>query len=198
MPDETGLTEPTYYKILGLSGRPSSTLSKQDVKAAYHRSLLQYHPDKINASLSTARLPPWPHERLYTIDQITEAYNILASPITRAAYDKELELSAAGTNGKYTKETFHTGVEVHDLEDLDYDEDRNAWSQGCRCGDPQGYILTEAELERESSEAEVYVACKGCSLWIKVLFFRTESDREMEEEETQQQKQQQDGTKLSV
>jgi diphthamide biosynthesis protein 4 len=59
---------------------------------------------------------------------------------------------------------------------LVYDEDKNIWSRGCRCGDSNGYMLTEAELERESSEGEIYVACKGCSLWIKVLFGTTESD----------------------
>lgn len=176
MPNDTSGTEPTKYKILGLSGRPSSTVSKQDVKAAYHRTLLLYHPDKRNGSLSTGTPLKPQNEELFTIDQITEAYNTLFDEVTRAAYDRQLEWSKEGSNGRFTKEILHNGVEVHDLEDLVYNEDKNIWSRGCRCGDSNGYMLTEAELERESSEGEIYVACKGCSLWIKVLFGTTESD----------------------
>jgi diphthamide biosynthesis protein 4 len=176
MPNDTSDTEPTKYKILGLSGRPSSTVSKRDVKAAYHRTLLLYHPDKRNGSLSAGRPLNSQNEESYTIDQITEAYNTLFDEATRAAYDKQLEWSKEGSNGRFTKEILHNGVEVHDLEDLDYDEDKNIWSRGCRCGDPNGYMLTEAELENESSEGEIYVVCKGCSLWIKVLFGTSESD----------------------
>lgn len=175
MPNDTSGTEPTHYKILGLSGRPPGTVSKQDVKAAYHRTLLLYHPDKRNGSLSTGRTLKRQNEELYTIDQITEAYNTLFDEVTRAAYDKQLEWSREGSNGRFTKEVLHNGVEDHDLEDLVYDEDKNMWSHGCRCGDPNGYVLTEGELESESSEGEIYVACKGCSLWIKVLFGTTES-----------------------
>lgn len=189
MPDDTNRTEPTHYTILGLSHRSPGALSRQDVKAAYHRTLLRYHPDKTNASLSNERRLPRQHEEIYTVDQITEAYTVLASPITRAAYDKELELSAAGTNSRFAEEALHTGVEVYDLEDLVYDEHRTIWSRGCRCGYPCGYVLTEAELERESSEGEIYVACRGCSLWIKVLFGMMASDPEMEEEETRHRKQ---------
>jgi diphthamide biosynthesis protein 4 len=198
MPDDTNRREPTYYEILGLSQRSSGALSRQDVKAAYHFTLLRYHPDKANVSLSNERRLPRQHEEIYTVDQIMEAYTVLASPITRAAYDKELELSAAGTNGGLAKEALHAGVEVYDLEDLVYDEHRTIWSRGCRCGCPHGYVLTEAELERESNEGEIYVACKGCSLWIKVLFGMMASDREMEEDEARHRKQQHNDNKSSV
>jgi diphthamide biosynthesis protein 4 len=189
MPDDTSRTEPTHYKILGLYGHPANTLSKQDVKAAYHRTLLRYHPDKIN-TLNNKEALAREDEESYTIDEITDAYNTLASPVTRAAYDKQLESLPTRTNGKLTKETLHNGVEIHDLEDLVYDVDKDVWSRGCRCGDPYGYVLTETELERESSEGEIYVACKGCSLWIKVLFGTTESDRETDGEHIAKQRQQ--------
>ena len=187
MPDDYSDIEPTFYKILGLTSRPPSDLFQRDVKAAYHRALLRYHPDKINASMTAKKHVPQQSEEFYTVDQIAEAYNTLASPVTRAAYDKELELSPTGTIGKFKTEKLHNGVEVHDLEDLVYNEDSNVWSRGCRCGDPQGYVVTEAELERESNEGDIYVACKGCSLWIKVLFDTTESDCEMGEEGVDQQ-----------
>jgi len=187
MPAESSRTEPTYYKILGLSHHTSSTLSKQDVRAAYHHTLLRHHPDKFNASLSNERPTPRQDEESYTVDQIKQAYHTLASPLMRAAYDKQLDLSPRGKDGKWTKEALHNGVEVHDLEDLVYDEDTNVWSRGCRCGDSHGYVLTETELERESSEGEICVACKGCSLWVKIQFGTTESGREMEDEGTAHQ-----------
>jgi diphthamide biosynthesis protein 4 len=187
MPADSCYTEPTYYKILGLSRPTSSTLSKQDVRAAYHRTLLRYHPDKAIASLSTERTIPRQDEESYTVDQITQAYHTLSSPLTRAVYDQQLDSSPRGKKVKWTEETLHNGVEVHDLEDLVYDEDINVWSSGCRCGDSHGYVLTEPELERETSEGEIYVACKGCSLWVKVQFGTMESGREMEEEGTEHQ-----------
>jgi diphthamide biosynthesis protein 4 len=198
MPDATSHTKPTYYKILGLSYTPHGALSRQDVKAAYHQTLLRYHPDKANASLSNERRLPRPHEEIYTIDQIVEAYAVLASPSTRAAYDRELGLSATGASSRFTNEALHTGVEVYDLEDLAYDEHTTTWSRGCRCGYPHGYVLTEAELEKESSQSEIYVACKGCSLWIKVLFGMMASDREMEETEALHRKPQHNDNGSSV
>lgn len=195
MPDDNSRPEPTFYQILGLAGRLSSEVVQHDVKAAYHRSLLRYHPDKINASVTAEGYLTRHEKELYTVDQITEAYNTLASPVTRAAYDKKLEMLGAESNGKLN-ETLHSGVEIHDLEDLVYNEDNNVWVRGCRCGDPHGYVLTEVELDRESREGEIYVACKGCSLWIKVLFGTTETDREEEEGETEQH--QQSSVKVSV
>ena len=188
MPDINGRAEPTFYQILGLTGYPSSDPFQQDVKTAYHRALLRYHPDKINAYVTTEPQLLREHEDLYTIDQITEAYNTLSNPVTRAAYDKALDLS----NGKRREligHKFHNGVEVLDLEDLSYDDATNVWSRGCRCGDSNGYILTETELERQCRDSEVYVVCKGCSLWIKVLFGTMEPDIDLEKDGAKEQQQ---------
>jgi diphthamide biosynthesis protein 4 len=63
------------------------------------------------------------------------------------------------------------------------------WIKSCfRCGDPQGFIVTEQDLEdciqrletsggagrkvggMDDREAEVLVGCGGCSLWVRVGF----------------------------
>ena len=180
MPDVNSCAEPTFYKILGLTGHPSSDPFQQDVKAAYHRALLLYHPDRINAHLATEQQTHREHEDRYTVDQITKAYNTLSKPVTRAAYDKELDLSNRRSR-KLIGNKFHNGVEILDLEDLVYDDTTNVWSRGCRCGDSHGYVLTEMDLERQSRDGEIFVVCRGCSLWIKVLFGTMEGNVEAEE-----------------
>ncbi|RVX67426.1 hypothetical protein B0A52_08779 [Exophiala mesophila] len=187
----------THYDILQLPrpsleslqhGKTQSTLSKDDIKAAYRRALLIHHPDKIKITPTiSAHQNHVPTTQTYTststlnsasaltahytVDEIVAAYNVLLDPVRRSEYDHALMrqdkdaglISDVGTGS-------HIGVEVFDLEDLDYNQADDTWSRACRCGDLCGYLLTENDLERESQHAEIYVGCRGCSLFIKVLF----------------------------
>lgn len=176
MPDEA-CNERSHYEVLGFVN--SASTSKQDLKTAYHRALLYHHPDKAqNASVKdgTTRFK---HDSTvtYTIDQITTAYNIISDPVARASYDKQLSLTRKKAK-ELDERTLHDGLETYDLDDLKYDDDRASWYRECRCGDQRGYLLNEADLDGESSEGQIYIACKGCSLWIKVLFSLAEDDLE--------------------
>ena len=172
----------TYYEILDL-GPPhrSKGLTKQEVKLAYQRALLLHHPDKARPANdsntrptdSTAKVAG-PH---YTVDQIVAAYNVLVDPQTRVRYNKDLALQRDGQRIEASGTLLHNGLEMHDLEDLEYDDETGVWYKGCRCGEKQSYVVTEAELEHGSKEGEIYVACKGCSLWIKVLFSMAEEEQ---------------------
>lgn len=63
-----------YYKILGIS--PDAT--EEDIKRAYRRLALRYHPDKN---------PNDPHaEELFK--EVSEAYGVLIDPIKRKRYDE--------------------------------------------------------------------------------------------------------------
>lgn len=62
-----------YYSVLGISSRASIT----EVKKAYRKLVLQYHPDQ-NKSESAEQ----------TFIEITEAYEVLADPNKRAEYDQ--------------------------------------------------------------------------------------------------------------
>lgn len=75
-----------HYKILGLS--PSAT--KEEIKKAYRKLALEWHPDKNKA--------PNAHEMFI---KINEAYLILYDEQARAKYDKEYEFFF----GKYQEET---------------------------------------------------------------------------------------------
>ncbi len=159
-----------HYEVLGLPNPTSSShIAFEDIKQAYRRALLQHHPDKldkkqppgINLSTRTAQ---------YTIDEISLAYNILSDPKARAEHDRDvrLQLHSARKNG--ANPTPRTGLDTINLDDLQYDEVKNIWYLGCRCGDEKGFMVTEEELEEEKEHGEVVTGCHGCSLWMKITF----------------------------
>lgn len=166
-----------HYTILNLQfTESSSSLSKQQLKLAYHRALLKHHPDKTqDQGDNGSRTHRHPTSSVYTIDEITTAYKTLSDPAQRAEYDRSLRLDRLKTvEREKTGAVFHTGLEVVDLEDLQEDEkegsDELFWFRGCRCGDERGFMVTEEDLEREEEHGEVVVGCRGCSLYMKVLF----------------------------
>lgn len=154
---------PSHYEVLALpsphSQAPAS--SQVDIKFAYHRALLNHHPDKMHPTTSHVR---------YTIDEITIAYRILSDITTRGSYDQSLLTSARKT--KKLDEDGAPASDAVDLDELTYDDNGHIWYRGCRCGQKRGFQVTEDELERatDEGEREVVTGCGGCSLWIRVLF----------------------------
>ncbi|EYE92254.1 uncharacterized protein EURHEDRAFT_380343 [Aspergillus ruber CBS 135680] len=179
MAGENAVHDHDYYTILNIPFTSSATLTTQQLKLAYHRALLRHHPDKTNTKEADLASTPDHHDEpttnTYTIDQITTAYKTLSSPTLRTEYDRALRLDRAKTVDREKNGTvFHTGLEVVDLEDLVEDDNDNngegVWYRGCRCGDERGFMITEGDLEREIEGGEVVVGCRGCSLYMKVLF----------------------------
>ena len=164
----TSLSATTYYEILGLSQRQLDiNLTAQDFKQAYRRALLQHHPDKATETTKTE-----------TADAITLAYKTLSDPASRADYDRKLRLSQAQNKGE--DKLSYTGLDIVDLDDLEYDEVNSAWWRGCRCGQERGFVITEDDLEKETRSGELIAGCRGCSLWLKVLFGVADDDAEDE------------------
>jgi diphthamide biosynthesis protein 4 len=180
----TSKKTPNYYTTLSLSSRKyDPTLTPAEVKAAYKRALLQHHPDKKSTSS-----PPHSMNNI-TIDSIALAYKILSSPSLKAEYDSHLQQNSRSHNNKPNNNNtnpdsededeesdiiFRTGLETVDLDDLDFVEDSKAdeetWTRSCRCGDDGGFVVSEKELEANAEDGEVIVGCRGCSLWLRVLF----------------------------
>ena len=192
-----------YYEVLNLSAPPVNggpSLTPAALKAAYHRALLQHHPDK-NPSLLDAGsekkvhaqslcetrqecLPKKGQESHITVDEITLAYITLSSPSSRAEYDRELRLRPILSAASLTDGTQHvaspSGLEHIDLDDLFYDASAHLWWKNCRCATSRAFVITEEDLERavedleeagnKASTAEVIVPCQGCSLGLKVGF----------------------------
>lgn len=162
-------TQPDYYQILDLP-YPSSVrdkISQNDIKAAYRRALLRHHPDKRERKCSNINQKP-----IYTMDQVSLAYKTLTDPSARFEYDRSMKTMdpLVSLNGRDA----HPGLETCDLDDLDFDPDRSAWSKSCRCGNPKGFVLDEKDLEESEEYGEIITGCGGCSLWLRVIFATVE------------------------
>jgi curved DNA-binding protein CbpA len=169
---------PSHYQVLNVS---TAVLDAQHdpsalLKRAYHRALLQNHPDKATSSttLGEKTSPKAP----YSIDQITAAFNTLSSPRRRREYDAAARLAAGRTSNRGEPEAagFQTGVENVDLDDLAFDDALQSWYRPCRCGNERGYHFNEDDLVEAGDEGELMVGCLDCSLWLRVHFTVVEED----------------------
>lgn len=82
-----------HYRLLGIR----KTASKDDIKKAYHRLALKYHPDKNKASNAEEKFR-----------SLNEAYKVLRDDHKREAYDR-FDLPEFRSNSKY-----HPGRHRHD------------------------------------------------------------------------------------
>lgn len=173
-----------YYEILQLPQNNAGTLKSEDVKAAYHRALLRYHPDKLLASTGlTGTSENTSNVQGYSIDEIVSAYQTLLDHDKRVAYNNSLKYTSIDSAVEGANKSAHEGVESFDLGELLYDERLGRWHKQCRCGNEHGYVVTEDELEKEMSHGEIYIGCNGCSLFIRVLF-EAADERESKSEPT--------------
>src|SRR4029079_5586695 len=74
-----------FYSVLGVG----KTASDDDIKKAYRKLAMQFHPDRNNGS----------REAEEKFKEITEAYDVLRDPNKRAAYDRYGEAGLRGPAG---------------------------------------------------------------------------------------------------
>ena len=150
-----------HYETLALPSPliKDQRITQQDIKAAYRHALLYHHPDKSNSKLDQSKI---------TIDDISTAYRVLSDPASRLEFDRLLRLQVP--NQSLIASRSHTGLENVDLDDLKYDENEGTWHRSCRCGDEKAFTVTEEELDKEADRGEVFTECRGCSLWLRVVF----------------------------
>lgn len=134
--------------VLGIS----RGFEANELKQAYRKALLQYHPDKFKHNGSLDR-------PLYTIDDVNQAYSML-----RKGYDNDEDLDDLDAVVNFNDVCDLSIFEEHELNDGTME-----WIKTCRCGQ-QGYRLTELDLESNGDADEIAVQCAGCSLWILVQY----------------------------
>lgn len=152
-------TELDYYNLLGIP----RDASQGDIKIAYHRTLLQSHPDKRVKSPTLAGSVFSPHSSRDDVDiaLIKEAYKTLIDSSLREGHDTSLNREAS--NGRGPRPAQVVSLEefvVHDREELDATEQE--WRYSCRCGGI--YRITEDDLEC----GRHLVGCQSCSevVWV--------------------------------
>ena len=125
-----------FYQLLSIS----KNASMAQIKSAYHRALLQSHPDKKKSS------------EPIDIALIKEAYSTLSNPQLRAEYDARHSYSAAPPRP----------AQVVSLEDFEEVEAEESWRYTCRCGG--SYFITSTLMD----EGEHLIACNSCSevVWV--------------------------------
>ncbi|KAH9839794.1 uncharacterized protein C8Q71DRAFT_795081 [Rhodofomes roseus] len=141
---------PDYYAILSVS--PSA--SPAEIKQAYHQALLICHPDKQHILRGTR--PPEDSSGV-DIALLKRAYQVLASPADRAAYDA----SRTEANTKRGPRPAQV-ISLEDFEEGEDDAGQTVWTYNCRCGG--GYIVSEKMLE----DGQHLIGCNSCSevVWV--------------------------------
>ena len=95
-----------YYEILGVP----RNASKEEIKQAYRRLAMQYHPDRVP--------PEKKKEAEEKFKEISEAYAVLSDDEKRAQYDR---FGHAGIDSQYTYEDIFRGVDFSSIfEDLGF------------------------------------------------------------------------------
>lgn len=164
-----------FYKLL----RIPRDASPNDIKIAYHRTLLRLHPDKqfrprnhrdivlLDATADPSRLPP---KEPVDVALLKEAYRTLSDVGLRAAYDGSLRREEhARSRGprpaqvvsleEFTSiEAVETGSSGTGMEGDAAEE----WWHKCRCGGT--YRITQDDLENGMH----LVGCESCSevIWV--------------------------------
>ncbi len=85
-----------YYKVLHLS----STASSDEIKKAYRKLALQFHPDKNSTPQAKA-----------VFQEINEAYGVLSDPVKKNNYDFRFNQSYQAQQSHQSK-TYHSGAKT--------------------------------------------------------------------------------------
>jgi molecular chaperone DnaJ len=89
-----------YYEVLGVSRE----VSDQELKSAYRKQALKYHPDR----------NPGDHTAEEKFKQASEAYQVLSDADKRAAYDRYGHAGLSGGGG-FSGSPFAGGVDIGDI-----------------------------------------------------------------------------------
>jgi len=77
----------THYDILGIDPKAS----QDEIKKAYRKKMLEYHPDRMGSWAKTDKVPSWVKKESDEMSKrINKAYEVLSDINKRKEYDKEI------------------------------------------------------------------------------------------------------------
>ena len=139
--------QPTHYAALGVE--PGAEV--EEVRRAYKAAALRTHPDKAAGGAA-------PAEYL----RVQAAWEALADPARRAAYDRHLALEAARQEVAVSETVGLAEMGEASVEGQAF----RSWP--CRCGG--AYLLPAAEAAAAGAGSqELLVPCTTCSLYIRAV-----------------------------
>src|ERR1017187_1139232 len=158
MSSNTRVSKADYYELLGVS----RDVSDQELKSAYRKQALKYHPDR----------NPGDHTAEEKFKTASEAYQVLSDADKRAAYDR---YGHAGLGGQgFGAGPFAGGVDIGDIFGDLFGEMFSVGGSGQRAsrqkrGDDLRFDMAiefedaffGAETEVKIRRLEVCSACKG-------------------------------------
>jgi molecular chaperone DnaJ len=100
MGSNTTVSKADYYEVLGVSRECSDT----ELKSAYRKQALKYHPDR----------NPGDHSAEEKFKQASEAYQVLSDADKRAVYDRYGHAGLSGQGG-FSGSPFAGGVDIGDI-----------------------------------------------------------------------------------
>ncbi|KAG8753908.1 hypothetical protein FRC14_005632 [Serendipita sp. 396] len=160
-----------HYQVLGVS----TDASQDEIRRAYHSSLLQHHPDKrIKSSVTAISQDQLPvpvsstaaNENGHTlnVDRIVEAYRVLSDTSSREKYDLSLADRDQNADSRRAIVTGPRPAKVVSLDEFEEVETSNGsvYTHSCRCGG--SFLIDEALLEDDVH----LLTCDSCSevIWV--------------------------------
>lgn len=153
--DSVKLESPTndYYQLLSVSRSASAA----EIKVAYHRALLIFHPDKQPSSTTASKPPTTTYPSFADIASIKDAYSTLSSHHLRARYDAQLQDQSESLRPRPAQV-----ISLEEFDEQNATTDSVSWRYMCRCGGT--YRISEEDMEK----GQHLVGCSSCSevVWV--------------------------------
>jgi curved DNA-binding protein CbpA len=105
-----------YYDLLGIS----KTATAQEIKSAYKKQALKFHPDRNVANLSESKLA----EEKFKL--INEAYQVLSDPFKKSNYNNQLEFEDVRRQQNYKQYTSNGNYSSNSSDSQSNSYDQNA------------------------------------------------------------------------
>jgi len=120
------MNEKTYYDVLGVDPK---TCKLTDIKKAYRKLALLYHPDRVPLEKK--------EESTIKFREVSEAYEVLSDEHQRAEYDRSLKYGSTGAGGnnnaghgrhQQNHDAFHN-MNMHNMHQQHHRNHRDPFSQ---------------------------------------------------------------------